>query len=184
MRSGSNPRTIVGSVIGSVNQGGAMAKLQREIEGKQLRMIAFPTCKINKSSSQKFILKNLSGIKTSFKFSSLTFEPISHAAPQQKSEVQKAQEQLEKEKQQQTEEGGTSPSSPSKVGSPNKNPGVKQIRFAPSAKSGSRFGKSVIGQEQPKSRVRAILSDEHEQNQKFSSATGETFTQTKKLEKE
>ena len=90
MRSGSNPRTIVGSVIGSVNQGGAMAKLQREIEGKQLRMIAFPTCKINKSSSQKFILKNLSGIKTSFKLSSLTFEPISHAAPQQKSEVQKA----------------------------------------------------------------------------------------------
>jgi len=28
------------------------------------------------------------------------------------------------------------------------------------------------------------LSDEHEQTQKFSSATGETFTQTKKLEKE
>lgn len=31
---------------------------------------------------------------------------------------------------------------------------------------------------------RAILSDEHEQTQKFSSATGETFTQTKKLDKE
>jgi hypothetical protein len=32
--------------------------------------------------------------------------------------------------------------------------------------------------------MRAILSDEHEQTAKFSSATGETFTQTKKLEKE
>lgn len=33
-------------------------------------------------------------------------------------------------------------------------------------------------------RMKAILSDEHEQTQKFSSATGNTFTQTKKFEKD
>jgi len=33
-------------------------------------------------------------------------------------------------------------------------------------------------------RTRPILSDEHEQTQKFSSAVGETFTKTKQLEKE
>lgn len=33
-------------------------------------------------------------------------------------------------------------------------------------------------------RNRAILSDEHEQTQKFSSAVGETFTKTKQLEKD
>ena len=33
-------------------------------------------------------------------------------------------------------------------------------------------------------RTRPILSDEHEQTQKFSSAVGETFTKTKQLEKD
>ena len=33
-------------------------------------------------------------------------------------------------------------------------------------------------------RTKAILSDEHEQTQKFSSVTGNTFTQTKKIEKD
>ena len=92
-------------------------------------MLQFPSCTINKTSSQKFILKNLSGIKTSFKFSSITFEPISHVAPQQKSEVQKAQEAEEAKKKELNESLTSSPSSPPKGG--------KQIRFAPSAKSGS-----------------------------------------------
>jgi len=35
-----------------------------------------------------------------------------------------------------------------------------------------------------KMRTRPILSDEHEQTQKFSSAVGETFTKTKQLEKD
>ena len=62
-----------------------MNKLQKELEGKQLKSLAFPNCKINKPISQKFILKNLSGIKTKFHFSSITFEPVSHVAPQEKS---------------------------------------------------------------------------------------------------
>lgn len=62
--------------------------------------------------------------------------------------------------------------------------GGKQIRFAPSAKSAStKFGKSLNKTPENKFK-RPILSDEHEQTAKFSSATGETFTQTKKLEKE
>lgn len=88
MRSGSVAgRSVVASAITGGTHGGALSKLQKELEGKQLKMLAFPACRINKTTSQKFILKNLSGIKTSFKFSSMIFEPISHQAPQQKSEV-------------------------------------------------------------------------------------------------
>ena len=32
-------------------KGGAMAKLTRELEGNKLRMLTFPSCKINKTSS-------------------------------------------------------------------------------------------------------------------------------------
>ena len=35
-----------------------------------------PNCTINKTSSQKFILKNLSGIKTSFDFNVFNFAPL------------------------------------------------------------------------------------------------------------
>lgn len=38
------------------------------------------------------MLKNLSGIKTAFDFSSEVYEPVSHEAPQQKSEIQIALE--------------------------------------------------------------------------------------------
>ncbi len=58
------------------------------------------------------------------------------------------------------------------------------IRFAPSTKSGlthSRHGISSAGLEK---REKPILTDEHEATQKFSSKTGTTFTQTKKLEKD
>ena len=53
----------------------------------KLQMISFTNCQINKPVSQKFILKNLSGIKTAFDFSSEIYEPISHEAPQQKTEI-------------------------------------------------------------------------------------------------
>lgn len=43
------------------------------------------------------------------------------------------------------------------------------------------MGKS--GQDSTPMRNRPILSDEHEQTQKFSSAVGETFTKTKQIEK-
>lgn len=43
--------------------------------------------------------------------------------------------------------------------------------------------KSTIGGE-PVKRIKPILSDEHEHTQKFSSASGNTFTQTKKIEKD
>ena len=59
----------------------------------KLQMIQFTNCSINKPKSTKFVLKNLSGIKTKFNFSSLTFEPTSHQAPQVKSEIQIAMEQ-------------------------------------------------------------------------------------------
>ena len=56
--------------------------------------------------------------------------------------------------------------------------GSKQIRFAASVKSNTGFKDAA------KRRAQPILSDEHEQTQKFSSATGNTFTQTKALEKQ
>ncbi len=58
-----------------------------------LRQFKFDDCMINKVSTQKFILKNISGIKTKFKFFSETFEPLSHEAPQVKSEIEKARDE-------------------------------------------------------------------------------------------
>lgn len=73
----------------------------------------------------------------------------------------------------------------SKFGSGEKKP--SKIRFAPGVKGGTntqtntKYGKTAKPE---KKWNRPILSDEHEQTQKFSSATGENFTQTKKFEKE
>lgn len=58
-------------------------------------MLNFPNCTINKTSSQKFILKNLSGIKTSFLFDVSNFAPLQQVAPKEKSELEKAKEQAE-----------------------------------------------------------------------------------------
>ena len=41
-----------------------------------LQRLNFPNCMINKASSQKFILKNLSGIKTTFLFDATTYAPL------------------------------------------------------------------------------------------------------------
>jgi hypothetical protein len=120
----------------------------------------------------------LSGIKTAFNFHSLTFEPVSHQAPAKKSEVEKAREAEEAA----LLEAG--PDSPTSLNSTPIKKGGKQIRFAPSAKSGSRLGASYTKKGQEKKLARPILSDEHEQTNKFSSATGGTFTATKRLEQE
>jgi hypothetical protein len=56
----------------------------------------------------------------------------------------------------------------------------KKVGFATTSASGF----AASGSNQVAMRTRPILSDEHEQTQKFSSAVGETFTKTKQLEKE
>ena len=56
----------------------------------------------------------------------------------------------------------------------------KKVGFATTSASGF----AASGANQVAMRTRPILSDEHEQTQKFSSAVGETFTKTKQLEKE
>ena len=61
-----------------------------------LSKLNFPHCIINKTSSQKFILKNLSGIKTSFDFDVLYYMPTHKVAPKEKSELEKAKEEAEK----------------------------------------------------------------------------------------
>lgn len=53
----------------------------------------------------------------------------------------------------------------------------KTIKFANTTKTNA----SQKGEDK---RNRPILSDEHEQTQKFSSVSGNTFTQTKAFEKE
>jgi len=47
----------------------------------KLKMVNFTECRINRPLSKKFIVKNMSGIATSFKFSASDFEPNSHVAP-------------------------------------------------------------------------------------------------------
>lgn len=85
-----------------------------------LKLLNFTQCRINKPFSQKFILKNLSGISSTFDFSSITFEPLSHKAPQNKSEVAMALEAEAKRKAEQLKQE-------SSLGFAKK----KTIRFAP-----------------------------------------------------
>jgi hypothetical protein len=135
---------------------------KNEYDGlNELKVVNFTQCRINKPVSQKFILKNLSGIASTFNFSSGIFEPLSHKAPTNKSEVALALEaEAKRKKEQEAAEG-----SPTKK---------KTIRFAP--------GMSMGGDEQK--RTKPILSDEHEQTQKFQSASGATHSMTKVFEKE
>ena len=63
--------------------------------GNLLQNLNFPNCTINKSSSQKFILKNLSGIKTNFDFNVFNFAPLQMVAPKEKSELERAKEEAE-----------------------------------------------------------------------------------------
>tara|TARA_B110000285_G_C15124487_1_gene619273 strand:+ start:268 stop:948 length:681 start_codon:yes stop_codon:yes gene_type:complete len=60
-----------------------------------LQNLNFPNCTINKTSSQKFILKNLSGIQTHFNFNVQNFAPLEMVAPKEKSELEKAKEEAE-----------------------------------------------------------------------------------------
>lgn len=53
-----------------------------EFDGlNELKIVNFTQCRINKPISQKFILKNLSGISSTFDFNSDVYEPLSHKAP-------------------------------------------------------------------------------------------------------
>ena len=58
-------------------------ELEKSIYGSmnKLQLVSFTNCRINKPTSFKFLLKNLSGIKTNFKLNAESFEPISHVAP-------------------------------------------------------------------------------------------------------
>lgn len=132
----------------------------------KLKMVNFTECRINKPLSKKFIIKNLSGIATTFKFGASDFEPISHVAPTKKSEVQIALEAEQARKKLAEQEAS------------NENSVVKKktIRFA----SSSKMNASGTSDK----RTKPILTDEHEATQKFTSASGNTFTQTKVFEKE
>lgn len=58
----------------------------------QLSKLSFPHCTINKTSSQKFTLKNLSGITTSFDFDVRYFAPTHKVAPKEKTGLEIARE--------------------------------------------------------------------------------------------
>lgn len=64
----------------------------------KLEMFDFTSVKINKQATNKFMLKNLSGINSKFKLQSIFFEPPAHVAPQQKTEIQLALEAEEERK--------------------------------------------------------------------------------------
>jgi hypothetical protein len=133
-------------------------------------MLSFPHCSINKTSSQKFVLKNLSGIKTTFDFDVQFFAPTYKAAPKDKSELERAKEELEKRAADRAAEQELEQSNGKTK---------KKVGFASTGNNYSEFGADYV-----QMRNRPILSDEHEQTQKFSSAVGETFTKTKQLEKD
>lgn len=74
--------------FGDFSQASATS-LDKSIYGSmnKLQMVSFTNCRINKPMSFKFMLKNLSGIKTSFKLNAESFEPTAHVAPVQKTEI-------------------------------------------------------------------------------------------------
>lgn len=81
------------SVSASFDMGSSIASLSKTISvvpNNELKLLNFSDCMINKVSYQKFILKNLSGIKTKFKLSSLKFEPLSHVAPSKRIDAMQA----------------------------------------------------------------------------------------------
>lgn len=81
-----------------MNQTGATikSKTTNKTIANQLSKLNFPHCTINKTSSQKFTLKNLSGIKTTFDFDVMYFAPTHKVAPKEKSELERAREQAAK----------------------------------------------------------------------------------------
>lgn len=73
-----------------------MRSKQTAVSSNPLQMVAFPNCTINKTSSYKFVLKNLSGIKTSYDFNVNNYAPLEQVAPKEKTELEKAKEEAEK----------------------------------------------------------------------------------------
>jgi len=132
-----------------------------------LKALKFPSCTINKPSSQKFILKNLSGIKTTFNFRAITYQPDDIILP---ANIQ-GKSSIEEIPKQDLDETVTI----SKPGSKSSKRETK-IRFALTNKT--KKGLKI------KELKRALLTDSHEHMNKFSSKTGETFTATKRLERE
>jgi hypothetical protein len=152
-------------------------KSLRETQGvgfqrKNLERVNFTNCLINKPTSQKFILKNLSGIKTTFIFDAERYAAEYHELPQEKTGIELAMEEAERRERQEAQEERNSPTKKNK----------KKVGFVQSSTSGF-VGLKSLSQEQKK-RTKPILSDKHEQTQKFSSAMSKTFTKTKQLEKE
>ena len=74
----------------------SMRSKQTAVSSNPLQMVAFPNCTINKTSSYKFVLKNLSGIKTSYDFNVNNYAPLEQVAPKEKTELEKAKEEAEK----------------------------------------------------------------------------------------
>jgi hypothetical protein len=60
----------------AMNTSSTSMKSAQKAMSNLLSNLNFPNCTINKTSSQKFILKNLSGIKTSFDFTVFNFAPL------------------------------------------------------------------------------------------------------------
>jgi hypothetical protein len=111
----------------------------------------FPNCTINKTSSQKFILKNLSGIKTSFEFDVLNFAPLEMVAPKEKSELERAKEEAEMR--------AKARASDDAIGTgQGKAKNQKKVGFATS----SLMGFPGHNTSEVQMRTRPILSDEHE----------------------
>jgi hypothetical protein len=100
--------------------------------------------------------------------------PLEQVAPKEKTELERAKEEAEARAKREAEEAASG--SPGGKSSKKK----KKVGFATTSASGF----AASGSNQVAMRTRPILSDEHEQTQKFSSAVGETFTKTKQLEKE
>jgi hypothetical protein len=123
---------------------------------RQLKTLDFGSININNSKTLKFCIKNCSGLGTTFELKCERYEPLVY------------DDEVEKKKDLPPVESPVT-----------KSPSTKRIKFSLSTKQSSR---STLAKNN-KQKLPPLLSNAHENHNKFYCKEGETFTATKKLEK-
>eukprot|EP00831_Metopus_contortus_P004532 TRINITY_DN1167_c0_g3_i1.p1 TRINITY_DN1167_c0_g3~~TRINITY_DN1167_c0_g3_i1.p1 ORF type:complete len:607 (-),score=66.65 TRINITY_DN1167_c0_g3_i1:492-2312(-) len=144
------------------------------IERKELTLheLDFPNCMINKIAVKKFVMKNNSGIRAPFTLRSSGYEPLrflEDMIPPQQPQKNPLADSVSSKKSgmEYTERSESSKKS-------------KVVKFAVSTKSHS----TVLRKKKVYALQHPLLTEAHEQDKKFSSAIGETYTATRRVEQE
>jgi len=157
-------------------------KLRKITETRDLTLkeLNFLDARINKIEVKKFIMRNKSGIKTSFTISAANYQPSRFLDEDhmQVSVSESAQKPRLSSKYSSLEISEQSNSKVKNIGLHSKS--ARVIKFALSTKNKS----NVIKKKKVYALKHPLLTEAREQEKKFTSALGETYTATKRLEHE